>query len=76
MRQEATELKVGKWYADNKRIKDVIFLRFHSFSIGMPNFDLSSSNSYVRDQYNLIGFIGVSGFYEVTEEEILKYNLV
>lgn len=75
MRQQATELKVGKWYADQKREKDVIFLRFHSFSDGMPNFDLSSKDTYARNKDNTIGFIGRICFYETTEDEIRLLNL-
>ena len=72
MRKQAEKLEVGKWYAENKNIEDMIFLRFHSFTSGMPNFDKASQELYGRDENGLIGFVGGGGFYEVTEEELTR----
>lgn len=80
MRKRAEKLEVGKWYADMDRnlFTDACMLKYSHSDNGLDYFDDQRSVSkYALDENGLISFTSFGWFYYLlTEEEIIKYNLV
>lgn len=77
MRKQATELEVGKWYAD---LEDVCsFLRFSHEENGIAYYDkviYIQCRPYSQDVGEYYSFPAPWNRHLPTQEEILKYNLV